>query len=138
MSEEWEIENDPKVFNLDGYFCVIYRNPFTKSLLGYVGIPKGHPYFGSHYGKIDINCHGELSYSGCDIAHTGINPRNEYYFIRFDCCHIGLGDLIPCHVLAMMGMNNDKPVCRNVNFVRKEIFKIVDQLNNVANSAASH
>ncbi|MEG0366072.1 MAG: hypothetical protein RR585_04500 [Coprobacillus sp.] len=121
MEKEWEKEPDIKKFKYKGYKCEIRRHPEMKSLNGYVEVPQTHPKWGKHYSEIDIHCHGGLTYSYTDkLIHT----------IGFDCAH--LNDLIPG--MLEMGMGFESDVYKNISYVKKELMKIVDQLevmNNV-------
>jgi len=53
---------------------------------GYVGVPKGHPWFGKGYDDIECSIHGGLTYAE-DVA-----PRMEkdgLWYVGFDTLHHG-------------------------------------------------
>lgn len=58
---------------------------------GYVGVPKGHPWYGLSYNDIDASVHGGLTYS--DECLPGINDANSpepgLWWVGFDTCHSG-------------------------------------------------
>lgn len=75
---EWEQE-------VSGYKCRIVRNETSGTLCGYVGIPKGHKFWGMEY-----DSHDELSDIGNNV-HGGLTysqPENDgYWYFGFDTAH---------------------------------------------------
>ena len=72
-----------KRFEYKGFPCVVlftelgFRN-------GYVGVPKGHRYYGAKYDCIPVSCHGGLTYSYDHLHHqTDVGV----WWIGFDCGH---------------------------------------------------
>jgi hypothetical protein len=74
--EKVRAEGNEKRFDYEGYLCVILRCGIH--LCGYVGLPKGHKYYGKHYSKIDVDVHGGLTYAEKD---------DGFWVIGFDCAH---------------------------------------------------
>jgi hypothetical protein len=84
----WEDEPDRAdwIQEVSGYKCRIIRNEGTGSLCGYVGIPKGHRFFGVGYdedrdkelGDIADHVHGGLTYSALD---------GGWWYFGFDTNH---------------------------------------------------
>lgn len=68
-----------------GYTCAVLLMPLGHRC-GYVGIPKGKPYYGYRYGKLDfVDCHGGLTYSEDFLKADGV-PDGRWW-IGFDCMH---------------------------------------------------
>jgi hypothetical protein len=76
--EKVRAEGNEKRFDYKGYPCVVLRRSIH--LCGYVGLPKGHKYYGKDYRKIDVDVHGGLTYAEDD---------NGFWVIGFDCAHSG-------------------------------------------------
>lgn len=86
----WEDEPDNAEWTQEpsGYKCKIKRNPITGTLCGYVGIPRGHRFWGMGYGgdadtelsDISYNVHGGLTYA--DKGDDG------YWYFGFDTAHM--------------------------------------------------
>lgn len=53
---------------------------------GYVGVPKGHPYYNVNYHTIPVEVHGGLTYGRVDDIYP-IPNNSKYYFLGFDCAH---------------------------------------------------
>ena len=83
----WEDEPDHAewVQEVSGYKCRIVRNSMTGALLGYVGIPKGHRFWGVNHGvdeelsDIGDNVHGGFTYSA--------GGADGYWYFGFDTTH---------------------------------------------------
>lgn len=75
-------EPDEEIFMYEGYKCLIKRNPFMGFLCGYVGLKPDHKYYRVHYDKIDIDCHGGLTFSD-----TWGDQNDELWYIGFNCGH---------------------------------------------------
>jgi hypothetical protein len=130
-SSAWKTEPNHVDFTYKGYPCIIHRVDHHGALCGYVGVPKGHPYFGLHYNDInDVDVHGGLSYSAeCfgDICHKnadGSEP-DERWWLGFDCAHSF--DLIP-EMSKLFGL---ECTYRDIPYVTKELESLVDQLQAV-------
>lgn len=52
---------------------------------GYVAISKGSPYYEVDYHKIDIICHGGLTFSDYDLSLS--QNQNDTWWLGFDCAH---------------------------------------------------
>jgi hypothetical protein len=84
----WENEPDHAewVQEVSGYKCRISRMEGSGSLCGYVGIPKGHRFWGTEYGThdelddISDNVHGGITYSQ--------QGADGYWYFGFDTTHI--------------------------------------------------
>jgi hypothetical protein len=100
----WQSEPDKMQWEdpTTGLPCLIHRNGMG-SLCGYVGVPRGHPYYGSSYDDVPVDVHGGLTYAAkCDpgaseehgICHV-VRPGepDDVWWFGFDCAHAG--DLSP-------------------------------------------
>jgi hypothetical protein len=85
---QWENEPDHAewIQEPSGYKCRIKRNDTTGTLCGYVGIPKGHRFWGkSYHGEneevdaISEDVHGGLSYSA--------QGDDGWWYFGFDTAH---------------------------------------------------
>ena len=54
----------------------------------YVEIPKGHKYYKKDYDKINIDCHGGLTYSDETLPFDGF-PQKDVWIIGWDYAHYG-------------------------------------------------
>lgn len=114
--EEWKTEPDKKEFKYKGYECEIIRHPHLGHLCGYVTVYAPHPAYGKdYYDLTEIECHGGLTYSCTNLNSTKIG---------FDCAHIG--DYVP--YMVQVSVYPDSDVYRNMEYVKNECIKIVDQL----------
>lgn len=52
---------------------------------GYVGVRKSHPLFNSDYDRLDIECHGGLTFSG----YPKLADEKDLWWFGFDCAHEG-------------------------------------------------
>lgn len=125
MEKEWENEPDHDIWLEDGFICEVLRNKSLGSLNGYIYMTKNHPYFGTDYLKVDIDCHGGLTYSGF---------KSELYCVGFDCSHAW--DLCPGY-LAMGAGVMEESVYRNFEYVTNEVKNMVIQLKKHAPSFAT-
>ena len=56
----------------------------------YVQVPEGHPFHGKHYDKINICCHGGLTFSGDHYHHAGrFALERDGFWIGWDYAHGG-------------------------------------------------
>ena len=135
--------------NLD---CLILRGP-VGALCGYVGVPKGHPYFGKGYGEVDITVHGDLTFAGpCrpsekgeahGICHATERAANaEVWWFGFDCAHCFdlAPNMYPPEVRKALGETIEvaeklhrelNPVYRNFQYVQEECKKAAAQFAKV-------
>lgn len=142
-------------FTYKGYPCVvIFQTMFHRC--GYVGLPKGHKYYGKDYGEInDIECHGGLTYSNDSLF--GQDDKDTWW-IGFDCSHNRDGkdyesakkywkdnpDMIAkiaWNKTIDEGFNEEDYPARSLGYVEGECQHIVDQLergNMDLNEAIEH
>ncbi|WP_063565485.1 hypothetical protein [Paenibacillus sp. O199] len=87
-SEKWHIEPDcVELKTSDDYHLVIWRNPISGGLNGYVGINRSHPFFAHQYVKKqvrDLEVHGGATFSG-KRSFTGF--KKKYWYLGFDTGH---------------------------------------------------
>jgi hypothetical protein len=70
-------------FDYKGFPCVVLLMHMGYRC-GYVGLPKGHKYYGKDYNDIPVGCHGGLTY-GCEQLH--FQTDKDMWWIGFDCYH---------------------------------------------------
>ena len=70
-------------FEYKGFPCVVLFQSLGFRT-GYVGLPKGHKYYGKHYDLISVDCHCGLTYG--DYGLFGQDDKDTYW-IGFDCGH---------------------------------------------------
>jgi len=121
-------EGNLQIFTYKGFVCLIRRNFICEEglgklrlgelnkhtifhLCGYVGLPKWHKFYKKNYDKINIDCHGGLTFSGFRGNDSNL------WFIGFDCGH--------AFDQSMLSHNG---IYRDVFYVKKEIRSIVNQL----------
>lgn len=132
---EWTNEKHRYEFKHAGFNCLILRNSVMFVLCGYVGIPEGHPYYEKDYDKMDdINVHGGVTYSGDSHMHIRLEEDvgRELWWVGFDCCH--WKDLMPATFLSAISFLRDKDdnfstIYRNVDWVKKEVESLAEQLS---------
>lgn len=151
MDREWAKEPNRKhwIDEETGFDCLIVRNGLggIGALCGYVGLPKGHPWYGKSYddcrlpGGEYVDVHGGLTFaSGCGgkICHNaeedGVIANEEVWWVGFDCCHSGdftpgMDDIeskkkmgFPAHLLRERG-----GVYRNIAYVEDECRSLARQ-----------
>lgn len=115
--------------------CIMRRNTMG-SWCGYAAVNPGHPWHGKHYDDPDVEVHGGLTYSnGCagDICHVPSpgEPDNVHWF-GFDCSHV---DDKPPYRYQMEYLDTmstqfygDSYTYKTVEYVKDEIYKLVDQI----------
>ena len=124
-------EGNLKVFMHRGYVCVVLRPEYMKGLkqsrmsihlCGYVGVPRGHPFYGWDYdtGNVYPPCHGGVTYSGKRLVSS-----SNLWFIGFDCAHAGdvtyLSDFD-----SEYGIGTD--TYKDMEYVTKEVKKLAEWL----------
>jgi hypothetical protein len=122
------IQHEPnyETFEYKGFKVLIKRNMHTGCLLGYVGLPGGHKFYGKNYNDdIPIDCHGGLTFT-----NLWEDEKDNLWYIGFDCAHAY--DYMPflqMQLSSSMLMERDPAVSyKDINFVRNECKSIVDQL----------
>ena len=55
---------------------------------GYVRVPQGHPWHGQHYGDIEADVHGGLTFAEPDVPY-GKGGDDNAYWVGFDAAHSG-------------------------------------------------
>lgn len=73
-----------KEFICDDYPCII-RKGLSGVRCGYVGIPKGHPYYRKAYEKIPVDTYRGLTFGGMKLPEKSRFPEKGIYWIGFDC-----------------------------------------------------
>lgn len=105
-------DNTTTVGALDLYDCCILRHPSMGHLCGYVRIPTDHFFFSLTDMDAVIDAHGGITYD---------RTEGDDRWIGFDCAHGG--DFVP----SIGTMLQDESY-RNVEYVKREVTKIVNQL----------
>ncbi len=114
--------------------CLIVRNSHGV-LCGYVGVPKGHPWYEQDYMDIGANVHGGLTYADhCDgerICHK-VEPGedDDVWWLGFDCNH--LGDKCPAQPIP--GLMGERPIYRNIPYVREQCQQLAMEVKSVFES----
>ena len=155
---DWDNEPD-KAYWVDeatGLDCRIVRNE-AGGLCGYVGVPKGHPFFEKSYDDLneeDINVHGGLTYSGKSqdkemdyLLPPQGDSTNNIWWLGFDCAHYG--DLLPKHEsdlaslsfvfdpLGFMG-SSMHGTYRNFDYVKSEVESLALQIKKAPINVEAH
>lgn len=113
-----------KNVSLDFFFyrdfvTVIGRNNTLGHLCGYVRLSIEHELNGVGCDDIEgLDVHGGLTYSGDDLT------VDDSWYLGFDCAHAG--DLVP--EMAKRSGNNDFATYRDVEFVKNELMRLVNQI----------
>lgn len=118
---EWHQEPSWKVWvdGATGIQCSIVRHKQFGTLCGYVILPEGHPWVGKHYSDIEVEVHGDLSWSG--------KTSDGLWQIGFDCAHAF--DLKPRMDLRPESGNLFRDsIYRNVAYVAAECAKLAAQV----------
>ena len=116
-----------KEWDYKGYPCQVKADMGYR--YGYVGVPKGHPYYGKDYGDIELDVHGGL-------VSSGDNPDSnleDTWWLGFGCTHYGdLPDpkYAPqgfIHARALIGFGH----AWTLPEVEAQVERMVDQLEEV-------
>ena len=75
------IEKEGSVENFD-FAVKLYKDGHR---CGYVRIPENHPLYNQDYSKIDVECHGGLTFSKLITIENSFLPKG--FWIGFDCQH---------------------------------------------------
>ncbi len=114
-----------------GLPCLIVRGA-VGALCGYVGVPKGHPWFGKDYDDVEVDVHGGLTFaSPCQlgaeaeaICHKPAEGESDQvWWLGFDCAH--LGDL--CPTMRRIA-HNHRDVYRPIAYVEQECCSLAKQV----------
>ena len=123
-------------FEYKGFPCVVLFMPMGFRN-GYVGLPKGHKYYGKEFDFIPVDCHCGLTYSNNCLYHE---TDTDLWWIGFDCGHCCDGfDLekldeyfensIKNQIMRdYHKMINEEHEFRTLEYVKKNCIGIVDQL----------
>lgn len=84
-----------KIFEHKGLKCVVTFG-IRGWRCGYVGVPKGHRFYGKNYTEIESqinygNCHGGLTFSSKN-EDTNYPIESDLWWFGFDCAHHGDGN----------------------------------------------
>lgn len=122
MKKEWLNEPDQLEGEYQGLRWLILRNEIQGSLCGYVGVTNKHSMWGKD--GDDLEVHG-----GITFAEEGDGQRRSkhLWWFGFDCGHAG--DLIPRFVEDFYSPKDHE--YRNIEYVKKECFKLIDQLQEI-------
>ncbi len=122
------------LFEYRGYTCVVKLMKMGHRC-GYVALPKTHPLYDKEYDKIDIDCHGGLTFGSMRLDGQ---PNKGVYWIGFDCAHAyDRKDLEACRKAfpdqiayydAIEKYEKSEDVVRTKEFVEAECRHIVDQI----------
>ena len=133
----WQDEPDKKQWldKATGLPCLIVRGP-AGALCGYVGVPKGHPWFGRHYSEIEPppEVHGSLTFSNfCStdgehgVCHVVENETGIVWWLGFDCNH--LYDHAPALKAFELDYPTSDEIYRDLSYVESECRKLARQAN---------
>ena len=146
----WQVEPDKMVWvdlatDLD---CMIHRGN-SGALCGYVGVPKGHPWYRKGYlnDEIVVNVHGGLTFSeACDpeatedhgICHVPEEGRpHDIWWLGFDCAHAfdatpGLDARTRQYAKEMPGFVADVPDSPLFHRTYKDVAYVENEVRNLA------
>ena len=121
-------------FEYKGFPCVVMFQPMGFRT-GYVGLPKGHKYYGGNFYEIPVDCHCGLTYSRYYLFGQA---DKDTYWIGFDCAHICdkldiektieyYGESHADRIREMVSYLEYEMV-RSFDYVKDECKSIVDQL----------
>ena len=133
---EWDNEPDKVQWSDDatGYPCLIVRGPLG-ALCGYVGVPEGHPAFEAKYSDVNVDTHGDLSFSDfCahgdeedSICHIpGPGEPDRVWWLGFDCGHNG--DISPAPRFYQRELR-EWQTYRNLGYVQETVKQLAAQLH---------
>ena len=123
-------------FEYKGFPCVVLFMPMGFRN-GYVGLPKGHKYYGKEFDFIPVDCHCGLTYGKHYLY--GQDDKDTYW-IGFDCCHCCdgfdlenldkyFGNRIENQIMRdYHKMINKEHEFRTLEYVKENCIGIVDQL----------
>lgn len=122
-------------FRHKGYQCVVVLS-ILGHRCGYVGIPESHPYYGEHYDKVPVDCHGGLKYSRGYLLDFGIAGM---WWFGFDTAHFddktdnvavkkAFKDHPDLELFLRIRDNQSWGTVKKLRYVEHECRKIADQL----------
>ena len=99
-----------------------------KFLRGYVGVPKGHKFYGKNYEEVPAelhNVHGGLTFAN---FKDELGYGEDWWFFGFDCAH--LGDLVIYSIKKFTLESLERgDVYRDMEYVEKEVKKLADLID---------
>lgn len=130
----WHHEPDRVEWRHLGLPCLVVRSGSTGGLCGYVGVTRGHPWFGVDFADLEIRTHGGLTYSSfcsgpiCHVPQPG--EADEVWWVGFDTSH--LGDETPRDATFNSRMCwPRRGVYRDLAYVRAEVERLAEQAEEV-------
>jgi hypothetical protein len=128
---EWDLEPSMQSVEGDGYHVMVVRHPHLKTLNGYVGVDRSHPWFGEHFDNSKLRnviVHGGLTFSqkgGFD------NFKKKYWYLGFDTSHAG--DLIPSMIdiakkHGIPSLTKSYETYRNFDYVLQQTVNLLEQV----------
>jgi hypothetical protein len=140
----WDCEPDKRqwVDEKTGLPCLIVRAGHELGhLCGYVGVPRGHPFYEADYDSLPVEVHGGLTFaSRCShgaedrsICHK-VEPGepDDVWWLGFDCAH--LGDISPgMERFRLRGYGGD--TYKNIDYVTREVQNLARQLASIASAS---
>ena len=119
----WTKEPDAVVFQHRGFWCAVARHARQGNLVGYVRVPKGHPWYGVSDSQLydagaNPDVHGGLTYTA-----IGEDGDDAGWFLGFDCAH--LGDFSPNPAYQFGSLSDG--VYRDVGYVYEECLSLARQ-----------
>lgn len=133
----WDDEPDRIVWEHEGFPCLVQRSHLGH-LCGYVGVSKGHPWFGIDVfadGAPDVDAHGGLTYGGnssdglLEPAISRAIGLDNVYWVGFDCAHFM--DLVPAvaafdeRLFGRLGPV-DHNSYKTIGYVRSEVISLAE------------
>lgn len=134
----WLFEPDYTSYKIKDLHCIIKRGPST-SLCGYIGIPiTKDPYknlIPMENWHEELRVHGGITFTESSrISMHRMFPEFRYtrklLWIGFDCSHYQ--DLLP---LTFMEFGRREGQYRTIDYVKREIEKLAEQIIKVANES---
>lgn len=138
----WDLEPNRIDSEYKGYPCLALRNTHMLNWCGYVGVPKGHPFYGKHYDEVEVDVHGGLTFAGpcnANICHTPKSGKtDDVWWLGFDCAHAW--DLTPFDAmrtipgLAYLSRSERftgermKEHYRDLRYVKEQCHKLTEQI----------
>lgn len=125
----WLKEPDEGMWEAHGFRCMFVRNSSVGTLCGYVGVPKGHPWFEQHYDTVqrewNPDVHGGLTFSD----EMSERSPDGLWYLGFDCAH--LDDLMPMNIGFMeqgiFPRSKVEGVYKTVAWVKAETERLAEQ-----------
>lgn len=135
LLSKMQSEGNQSVFLYKGYVCFCNRiipvytstTVYSQNMFhwcGYIGIPKGHPFYSKGYNDLNVVCHGGLTFAG--FFDNDRADKDRLFFIGFDCAHSG-------DICSFSTMFNNTDVYRDLQYVKNQCRKIVDQISDTDN-----